>query len=1035
MTLAIDAVSVHASQSTSYSSTHTPVGTPIAVIVVIGTLVSTPPSHSELSYGGRALRPIGWCASNLGDSLIYVLDHDVPSGAQSIAWKSSAPAQWRKAAVITLTGSGSSVSVVADSGIQSSGTAQNPSQAVDRGASSAMAFLVSNHGENTEANVSAGANTTEDAVIGTAGSHQTFIGHSAEGTGSVTLNYNTSASDTYSQIGFALIEDTQEDAPYVAKFSVHTGAQSADPLDISVTVPSDCVGMLVTVMPSTVGATAEAETGVEMAGLDFTAEVTQASRWHSRIYSLLDIEGNTGSQTVTVARDNSSGVRVNIYYLGSSSGLLEKVGTTTYAASSSHPELTLDPDGDKTIIFAVGTTGSWQQADQWPETGVDDDSGHAPDWYWDPEVSWYSGYGCRWGPKDTDTTHGFYMNQSNYCYMSAIGLKAGSQDFLTADAIVEKGQSASLTADAILGTLFDIDALILAAKSGTLGLDAVLFGTEEGEFDADAYIGVPSATFPIDAILKRTLAASLLLDATTQSVPSSAPTSSLVTIEVGGQDISADVVYAQTQFTSSASAQPGNANIVVRDLDEVYAFQEGSEIVLKVKQDGTTRRMWRGYLFDVERGYIHEDDETKRGWTLSGVDLNILLDKLILYNHVNPTRYPDGGGTYKRRRIIEGGQTAGYQVSVPRYTYDGDYIRAMLNDFDIDKVYPVLKTGRIESVGMINPDGAFTPPMAGTTLRDFLINTAANVNRSQPGSVIFYVDPDANIIYMSQDRDNAPFWVGDENPLNYIGGVQGENVKGLRVRKGISNIKNDVLIFAGELDPSPGSRQKLLRYKHRKNQSSIDTYGRFQFSETVKGSWQQAAVNARANKIINQEGTPGQTAEFTLYRGGLYPGQIVWVTSVAHGVTTNVPIRQITMSFPLPDIVEYRASCSFDSQDPWGLLLALRRPPSRGLRQPNFTVIDLRRNPDQTLPPAERYSLVKEYPQSLGGSKYRTSYAYIRDSMVVYVGKLRQVSIQDPESGTSAFQQTSPSEGRFKLADPVTGGKRVYVEYHVARDL
>jgi len=513
------------------------------------------------------------------------------------------------------------------------------------------------------------------------------------------------------------------------------------------------------------------------------------------------------------------------------------------------------------------------------------------------------------------------------------------------------------------------------------------------------------------------------------------PSASVATIKVGGGNISKDVVYAQTTFTLSANAQPGSANITVRDLEDRYDFQEGSSITLDITQDGETRRMWRGYLFDMERGYIHEDDETKRGWTLSGVDLNILLDKLIMWNHANPTKYPDGGGTYKRKRVNVDGQPAGYIVHIPRYTYDGPYIRAMLKDFDTNLVTPKIKKGRIESVGMINPDGAATPPMAGTTLRAFLENTSANVNRSEPGSTIWYIDPEGFLVYMSQDRDVAPFWVGDSDPTAYIGGVQGENVKSLRVRRSISGIKNDVLIFAGELDPQPKSRQKLLRYKHRTKNSSINKYGRFQYSEVVKGSWLQGAVNARANKIINQEGTPGESAEFVTYRSGLYPGMIVWVDQSAHGKTLNLPVRQITMTFPLPQIVEYRVSCSYDTQDPWGLILALKRPPGRGLRQPNFRVIDLRRNPNQTLDPAERYTLVKEFPRSTGGGRYQTAYAYIRDSMVVHIGGLRQVSAQDPESGTSAFKQTSPANGTFKIADPVTGGKRVYVEYHVSNGL
>lgn len=507
------------------------------------------------------------------------------------------------------------------------------------------------------------------------------------------------------------------------------------------------------------------------------------------------------------------------------------------------------------------------------------------------------------------------------------------------------------------------------------------------------------------------------------------PDRSTITIRVAGDDISDDVVYAQTQFTISASAEPGTCSIYVRDPDSLHDFAEGSTMELLI--DGT--RYWYGYLFDVEMGYVFEDFERQRRWMLGGVDLNILLDKLILYNHAHPTRYPDGGGEYKRVRVLLDGRTVGYQVQVPRHTQAGPYIRAMLNDFDITRVTPNIKKGKIEAVGEINPDGHFTPPGSGTTLRDFLIDTSRQVFRSRLGSTIFYIDPDAFLVFTEQDHDLAPFWVGDENPANVISGRTGENVRSLRIRRQISTIKNDVLVFASELDPRPESRQTRLKYAHEVNQTSIDNYGRFQYSEILSGSFLQSRVNARANKIINQEGTPAQSVEFTTYRPGLYPGQIIWISSEAHNYLDNLPVRTMNMTFPLPDIVEYRVSCSVDTQDPWGLLLALRRSPTRGYRQPAFAAIDLRRNPDQTIPTVGRYTLVKEYPYTIGNRVYVCSYGYIRNSISVWVGGIRKYSLHDESDNTVGYFQTAPAQGKFQLADVPSG--TVYVEYHVSEEL
>jgi len=506
------------------------------------------------------------------------------------------------------------------------------------------------------------------------------------------------------------------------------------------------------------------------------------------------------------------------------------------------------------------------------------------------------------------------------------------------------------------------------------------------------------------------------------------PTRSTIAISVGGWDISADVIYSRTNFTSSASAQPGTCTITVRA--GTHDFQEGSHILLDI--DG--QRRWRGYLFTVARGYAFADAPVGE-WVLSGVDLNILLDKLILYNHAHPNRYPDGAGVYQRKKVYDNGVSKGWVVAVPKGTYDDAYIRTMLDDFDIDLVSPTIKKGRIETVGVLNPDAAFTPPPAGMTLRDFLTNVSRHVNRSMPGSTIWYVDPEGYLVYKAQDNDSAPFWVGDEDPAVYYGGVQGENVRDLSVTTSISNIKDDVLVWAGDLNPSPGSRQKLLKYSHKVNEASVATYGRFQYSEVLSSKWTQTAVNARANKIINQEGESGMSADFTTYRAGLYPGQLIFIRMQAHDFIDNLPIRSISMNFPLPNVVEYRVSCSYDTQDPWGLLLALKRPEGSGLQQPNWYVRDLLKNPEQRDPNIERYTFVKERPTAVGGRRYQCTFAYIRDSLTVYVGGIKQISALDPETGTVGFLQTNPETGLFKLDADATAGKSVYCEYYASGTL
>lgn len=498
------------------------------------------------------------------------------------------------------------------------------------------------------------------------------------------------------------------------------------------------------------------------------------------------------------------------------------------------------------------------------------------------------------------------------------------------------------------------------------------------------------------------------------------PPSVDVTIYLDGWDVTPVVLWAATSFQSVAGAQPGTCNLVLR---EPKNAQEASLVGLaragahaQLLLDGELA--WQGYIFTAEAGYAFSADPSDRQWVCSGVDLNILFDKLILYNHDHPTRSLDGDGTYKRVKT-----QGGYIVTVPRHTYDREYIQAMLKDTDIDLITPPINTSALVSqIGQINPDGAFTPPTPGLSLRAFMQDVSANVQRSTPGSTIWYINPAGYLVYKEQDTDLAPFSVGDTDPGSSV------MVKNLRLTTDISRIKNDVLVFTGNLNPSPSSTQSHLLYRHQINQPSVNQYGRFQYSEVMSSSWLQGSINARASKILTQEGTPAGRAEFTTYQPGLFPGQLVNIFSDAHGIADNYPIRAIDIGFINQHTVEYRITCSFDTQDPWGLILALKRPPVRGLQQPSFKVIDL--TTGGTVEPADTYTLVKEYPRALSGNRWQCSYAYIRYSMVVIVGGLRKVSV--PEEGTTVgFKETDPDNGIFFMDTP---GK-CYVEYHVWHNL
>lgn len=540
-----------------------------------------------------------------------------------------------------------------------------------------------------------------------------------------------------------------------------------------------------------------------------------------------------------------------------------------------------------------------------------------------------------------------------------------------------------------------------------------------------------------------------------------------VTITVGENDVTSDVVFRETNFQVVAAAQPGSCQVVLRGLQ---SFVPGKDLIALYVNG---KKMWWGYLFVLEQGFVFPDDPEPRV-VLHGVDLNIIFDKLVLYNRRNPRFYPDGSipnqywadltgkpigsDGYKVEHVeIEDGKVTGYLITVPPHTWDRDYIQKMLRDFDLELIDPLIKWGqagtpphdmKIEEISEINTGAegnTWTPPSAGTTLRAFFQDVSTNIIRSQPGSAIWYIDPEGYIVWRAQDYERGPM-VGDAP-----GALLTRN---LTVTTDISRLKNDVLVFTGTLDPTPQSTQEFLYFSHKTNQESVNLFGRHQWSEVMGSDWMQGMIDARANKVLTQEGVPAMRAEFTVFQSGLYPGQIVEINSSVHTFITFdpdmglqewssvlMPVRSLDMTFPTPNIVEYRATCSYDTQDPWGLLLALKRPPARGLVQPNFNVIDRSRVREEG---EEEYAYitasgmihVKEWPSRISGNKWQTTYAYIRNSLTVVflddegLGR-RMTSVPEPDSGIVGFVETDPDKGIFWTETD----RRVYCEYHVWHNL
>lgn len=530
----------------------------------------------------------------------------------------------------------------------------------------------------------------------------------------------------------------------------------------------------------------------------------------------------------------------------------------------------------------------------------------------------------------------------------------------------------------------------------------------------------------------------------------------MYSILVNGIDVTSSTIWHETSFESRAAADPGTASI---SLIGAQSFLEGSRVEFL---DPGGNRLWFGYSMQTEKTYIFPDSPQPKT-ILHCVDLNVLFDKLVLYNKAHPELYPDGGGKYKKStsgpiaiRSASGGPER-----------DVDYILAMLKDTDIDRVLPKITT-KLTEVGYLNTtatkmyingkleDVEWTPPSSGTTLRGLMTDVARNVKRSQPGSMVWYINPDAQLVYQAVDDPNniAPFSVGD--------GGGGVSARGLSITVDASHLKNNVLMFSNKVDQRLDNQQEYLYYIQNEYTKSVQGYGLHQYSEVVDG-WSKEFLRARATKVPAQEGGPAVVARFTVFEPGLFPGQLITISSGQHTYTwfdtgagvplggssvpsgefitrsdVALPIREVRTSFVTKDQPVFNVTCSIDTQDPWGLQLAVRRQPTRGFVAPTYEQLNLQ--PGETPLPTPWYTIITEFPQKISGNDYQCSYAYLGLSLEVWVGGAFQSMLDEngiPQVGSAdgGFKETSPVFGRFRLGTTPPAGSRVYVRYTKTYDL
>ena len=426
-------------------------------------------------------------------------------------------------------------------------------------------------------------------------------------------------------------------------------------------------------------------------------------------------------------------------------------------------------------------------------------------------------------------------------------------------------------------------------------------------------------------------------------------------------DMTGDVIWRTASFTQSARVGPGTFEMTLKGAFSQYVG--GEEI--RVSIDGY--RVFGGYVTDVERGYIFEDDYSVPTVTLKGVDYNVLLDRLLIYNAAWDNKR-EGSGPYKTWKAFAQG------------TLDRDIILTVARRYMTDPGLLGLDfTTNVDEIETPAPTTRFQME-SGMSLRNLL----TEISRITEG--VWWISPYKELHYHSRTNVTAPYPISDS-----AGGIA---CRGLSISTSLSVMSNDVFVWGTQAHMDTGdsdiiysrqtadqdwdvewwttklervqakidritqtpynqrtlkqrttlaalrdTKQKYQTYLSRAQatteEGSLSQYGRWQYGEYRNDIYQQGKVDRRAKAIMQRYSEPVVKAEATVFDPGFQAGQVVNLVSATHDVAEDIVIRQVELSFvvskePVGDryyaVPTYRLSLGLDPEEPWNIYQFLPFP-------------------------------------------------------------------------------------------------------------
>lgn len=210
MTLALDSSGSPASSTGNFSFTHTPAGTPRAIIIGIIQDVGSGDEVTAVTYGGVPVPRIGSVFKATGETssvYVYHLGAGIPTGPQTVAVTVDFVASNKRVVVWALTGAKDTAVINVQTVVND--VLQDPLVTLQLGGNSAWCAIVFNSGQNLVASIAPLASWTATLTQQWAGNTKTGGGFRYNTVAAVDVAAGwTQASDDAAMVAIAIIEGT-----------------------------------------------------------------------------------------------------------------------------------------------------------------------------------------------------------------------------------------------------------------------------------------------------------------------------------------------------------------------------------------------------------------------------------------------------------------------------------------------------------------------------------------------------------------------------------------------------------------------------------------------------------------------------------------------------------------------------------------------------------------------------------------------------------------------------------------------------------